>query len=1042
MNRRLLKVVPWFILLTPWLLFYADYLIYGEIYVASTAKALIPGLEADPIVHSYQRDRSLVLHPEWHAAHTLQTTGNLGAWNPNQFGGIPSYTSGMYSDPLRYAITALLGEIGADDLLMVSMMLRSLISLLGLYAIFRHFGISPVWAAAATVVVWFNPIVLKLHLRSLSPLYLWFVAVLLCLKLWKQHRFPDVGTYGLALSAVLGVTVYTYNLQITFLFFLVLGLLNLFFFAEQYRFGSRRAVILLVVFLGAGLAGTLIGLHRLIAFSDLLMISYRNVVPKPSSGLSAYIPFSVFHFPYVAGFQNALEIFTDVRLHPLDPELRRAIGDFNGHRMTVFLGIKSLGQIDGVYRSFLYYVLLGGLFIDPVTRRQSRPFWATFLSIFVVYNTIALLSPMIAPLLPEIIKAGNWSYAVVVAERLCLLPCFGFGILAWSRLVRRLRVSQTQPSGFLPDPRRFLLPVGCIIAIAVLWEVVSAGVVESLRPPLYSLVKSLTEGTGPAVLKGAIRGHLPIEHYLSKVDRLLDGMASVVSFFAWVILPGVVSAVVAIRLPATGGREQQALTRWMRVCMVGVTCYAISYGVVGHHIGSQAPAVASQLEQGLVAHGLDAEVSETSAETFRAELTGYYNPLPASSLFVLLIAVAGVVALTLTIGRPAYGHRVILGICAVLALEGIGIITEMEDRTSRFETVPEWTQYLHENIGESRYLTLTGQSAPRITHDADENTVYDLSLGGLAKTKYGLIRPAADLLVGLESLDGSSSIVPTDYRLFLFSRKNDKRIHWDQVLGGLTEMQVPSAGGLAADLLSMKYVVTESDISNQAFTKVYDREVRIYRNENAFPRAWLVSETEQYTDRKSVLDRLSDTDLDLHRTVLLEAELVVNTGAATDRRIPAVALRRGDDLIFKTRAPSGSATGVETPFSLAPGATSVSSLPRIPGNRAYNVETETNQMLVLSEMYYPGWHAKLDGTPVDIYRANFALMAIPIPSGRHTVELSFEPEAVRPIVAISFWTFLIVIGGMFLCIGSKALAALPVRPLALVTGRVRREGTA
>lgn len=48
--------------------------------------------------------------------------------------------------------------------------------------------------------------------------------------------------------------------------------------------------------------------------------------------------------------------------------------------------------------------------------------------------------------------------------------------------------------------------------------------------------------------------------------------------------------------------------------------------------------------------------------------------------------------------------------------------------------------------------------------------------------------------------------------------------------------------------------------------------------------------------------------------------------------------------------------------------------------------------LVLSEMYYPGWNADVDGRPGIISRVNWNFRAIPLSSGPHSVEVRYEPE--------------------------------------------------
>tara|TARA_Y100000588_G_scaffold386657_1_gene482691 strand:+ start:205 stop:510 length:306 start_codon:yes stop_codon:yes gene_type:complete len=73
-------------------------------------------------------------------------------------------------------------------------------------------------------------------------------------------------------------------------------------------------------------------------------------------------------------------------------------------------------------------------------------------------------------------------------------------------------------------------------------------------------------------------------------------------------------------------------------------------------------------------------------------------------------------------------------------------------------------------------------------------------------------------------------------------------------------------------------------------------------------------------------------------------------------------------------------------------------------------------MLVFSENFYPGWQATLDGKPSDIYRADYALMAVPVPAGEHTIEIFFMPPSYETASLISF-------GSLSGCIGMLLLFA-------------------
>lgn len=51
--------------------------------------------------------------------------------------------------------------------------------------------------------------------------------------------------------------------------------------------------------------------------------------------------------------------------------------------------------------------------------------------------------------------------------------------------------------------------------------------------------------------------------------------------------------------------------------------------------------------------------------------------------------------------------------------------------------------------------------------------------------------------------------------------------------------------------------------------------------------------------------------------------------------------------------------------------------------------------LVVNELWFPGWRATLDGTPVPILRGNLSCRTLQIPPGKHTVIMSFEPQGFK-----------------------------------------------
>ncbi|MBE2271088.1 MAG: YfhO family protein [Anaerolinea sp.] len=55
------------------------------------------------------------------------------------------------------------------------------------------------------------------------------------------------------------------------------------------------------------------------------------------------------------------------------------------------------------------------------------------------------------------------------------------------------------------------------------------------------------------------------------------------------------------------------------------------------------------------------------------------------------------------------------------------------------------------------------------------------------------------------------------------------------------------------------------------------------------------------------------------------------------------------------------------------------------------VETELDGYLFLSDAYYPGWRATLDGASVPIYRADVMFRAVFVPAGTHEVVFTYSP---------------------------------------------------
>ena len=58
-------------------------------------------------------------------------------------------------------------------------------------------------------------------------------------------------------------------------------------------------------------------------------------------------------------------------------------------------------------------------------------------------------------------------------------------------------------------------------------------------------------------------------------------------------------------------------------------------------------------------------------------------------------------------------------------------------------------------------------------------------------------------------------------------------------------------------------------------------------------------------------------------------------------------------------------------------------------------------MLIVSENFFPGWTARIDGKPAAAERADYSLIGVPLPAGARKIELEFTSAASSTGMAIT-----------------------------------------
>ncbi len=164
-------------------------------------------------------------------------------------------------------------------------------------------------------------------------------------------------------------------------------------------------------------------------------------------------------------------------------------------------------------------------------------------------------------------------------------------------------------------------------------------------------------------------------------------------------------------------------------------------------------------------------------------------------------------------------------------------------------------------------------------------------------------------------------------------------------------------------MLNVRYFVQYKN--NPVTRQIEGLKVGVYQDERIridelpvwFPRAWLVHSYAVVPDPDEVLKRM--LSFSYARQALFESD-------------PHLALSQPP-----VREPAPEFTAYEA------------------DRLALKVRAGSDAILLLSELHFPGWEATVDGRPVEILRANYAMRAIALPAGEHEVEFRYRPASFR-----------------------------------------------
>jgi hypothetical protein len=214
------------------------------------------------------------------------------------------------------------------------------------------------------------------------------------------------------------------------------------------------------------------------------------------------------------------------------------------------------------------------------------------------------------------------------------------------------------------------------------------------------------------------------------------------------------------------------------------------------------------------------------------------------------------------------------------------------------------------------------------------------------------------MFFGYQTVGGFTALFPSRYYDYVDKYAEYKLPRaWTSFFYGLSRDHV------LMDLLNVKYEI------------LYASKAIGFR-ETYLPRAFLVPHG-RFVEKEEILDILTSSDFDPHKTVLLE-----KVGGAEYPEAVSLESSSSGEVEIKSYRPDSILLTTDAPVP------------------AY---------LFLSEIFYPGWKAFIDGQPTRILRGNYLFRVLEVPEGRHRVHLEFDPWTIKAGTGITLLTALLIL---------------------------------
>lgn len=219
----------------------------------------------------------------------------------------------------------------------------------------------------------------------------------------------------------------------------------------------------------------------------------------------------------------------------------------------------------------------------------------------------------------------------------------------------------------------------------------------------------------------------------------------------------------------------------------------------------------------------------------------------------------------------------------------------------------------------------------------------------------------------LQSITGVDAIYLKNLQKYILSIGKYKYLPYDSYID-LTSIDNQNL----LNLLNVKYLISNKKLNLKNYSYVASAKIEIaknitdlnllYVNNKLLPRAYIVQNSIVINNENKIID-LIKKGIDFEKFVILKKGPIVSNKLSTKSKV---------NIQFYS-----------------------------PNKIIVRVDTDQPGFLVLSEVWYPGWKAYINGKETEIFTADYILRAINITRGKSYIVFSYQPNSVKIGVIIS-----------------------------------------